>query len=655
MASATQRLHHPDHGKITTVDGQGMWRAWKRGFTSNVRAFKDLIDNAVDAAFEDPSVKKEADDDFIGRIDIYPDVHQSTTTGLCLLNNCVSTVAPLEKVFVVYESSKVDSGADAVGENGVGLKQACAALSDLSFVLVKRANNQLSFGVIAESLQLRGGVRLPSFNLIDNGKLYMQLEAHLQKPEYADVRKCIARYGAIELNDEPNFPVGMKRICEHFQKMDRKYHGHDLFQVIMDRIRHQSSKGDTLEQLDVHHEQKTRVHTLMRDIKKELPKTYLHIPDNLQFRVGKDRIEFKHWPQRLVELSYFTVKVNPNLMWNEGDTFRANDERDDSYLLRIFCGFDADRATLSDSRKECMLHLHSRKSGRLIHTDADARTKLHLPASGSDYSQGLTVIMDDFKGKLPLNPTKQGVAFAEERRGDVHEENLYQIVGALVHFYYNTHLKKFKGKTQLMQQVCKFGDWANDRHRQVKSCQESDLTSYRVKLKKAMRRIRVDSAEVSEGEDTLRLVVRTSSREKKRKTPTTSNAAAERSNAESNLLTTKRTRRAPPGSLKESETSYEEEEMEEMQVPRRKAAKKAPSNSGDQEEKDDDRKETITIKKSVYEELIREKEELRTKCDDAEKLFAPIVERNRKLKAKNTELNEENKQLKAKIKKLSKK
>lgn len=644
--------HQHQHGKITTVDGQGMWRAWKRGFTSNVRAFKDLIDNAVDAAFEDPSVNKELDDDFIGRIDIYPDRYQSTTTGLCLLNNCVSSVAPLENVFVVYESSKVDSG--AVGENGVGLKQACAALSDLSFVLVKRANNQLSFGVIAESLQQRGGVRLPSFNLIDNGKLYLQLETHLQKPEYADVRKCIARYGAIELNDEPNFPVGMKRICQHFQKM--KYSGHDLFQVIMNNIRHQSSNGDTLEQVDVHHEQKTRVHTLMRDIKKELPKTYLHIPDNLQFRVGKDRLEFKHWPQRLVELSYFTVKVNPNLGWNEGDTFRANDERDDSYELRIFCGFDADRATLPDSRKECTLHLHSRKSGRLIYTDADARTKLHLPASGSDYSQGLTVIMDDFKGKLPLNPTKQGVAFAEERRGNVHEENLYQIVGAVVHFYYNTHLKKFKGKTQLMQQVCKFGDWANDRHRRVKSCQESDLTSYRVTLKKVTRRIRVDSSEVSEGEDTLRLVVRTSSREKKRKTPTTSNAAAERSNAESNLLTTKRRRRAPPGSLKESETSSdEEEEMEEMQVPRRKAAKKAPSKSGDQDGKDDDREETITIKKSDYEELLREKEALQTQYEDADELLGPIVERNRKLKAKNTELKEEIKELKAQIKKLSKK
>eukprot|EP00574_Skeletonema_japonicum_P000894 CAMPEP_0201740920 /NCGR_PEP_ID=MMETSP0593-20130828/46548_1 /ASSEMBLY_ACC=CAM_ASM_000672 /TAXON_ID=267983 /ORGANISM="Skeletonema japonicum, Strain CCMP2506" /LENGTH=653 /DNA_ID=CAMNT_0048235241 /DNA_START=39 /DNA_END=2000 /DNA_ORIENTATION=+ len=651
MTSATQS----HQVKTTTVDGQGMWRAWKRGFTSNVLAFKDLIDNAVDAAFDDPSVKKE-NDDFIGRIHINPDVYQSTTTGICLQNNCLNSVASLEKVFVVYESSKVDSGADAVGENGVGLKQACAALSDLSFVLVKRANNQLSFGVIAESLQLQRGVRLPSFNLVDNGSLYVQLEAHLQKQEYADVRNCIARYGAIEVNDPPSFPVGMKRICEHFQSMNRRYVGHDLFQVIMDRIRHQSSKDDTVEQVDVHHEQKTRVHTLMRDIKKELPKTYLHIPENLYFLVGNDKLSFKHWPQRLVEFSSFTVKVNPNMGWNEGEIFRANDERHDNYELRIFCGFDADRATIPNSRKECMLHLHSRKSGRLICTDADARTKIHLPASGSDYSQGLTIIMDDLKGQLPLNPTKQGVAFGEERRGRVHEENLYQLVGAVVHYYYNLHLKKFKGKTQLMQQVCTFGDWANrDRHRQLKSCQESNLTTYRVKLKKAQRRIRVDSTEVSVGEDTLCLTVRTTaSREKKRKSQT--NAAAERRNAEPDLPTTKRRRRAAPGSLREAEASAdEEEEVEEMRVPRRKAAKNPAAKRGEQAEKNGGGLETVTMKKSDYEELLREKEKLQRRFDEADKLLAPILEGNRKLKAVNTALKADIKELKAINKALSKK
>ena len=626
---------------ITTVDGTGMWRAWKRSFTSNVRAFNDLIDNAVDAAFH-PSGGETSD--FVGRIDIYPDVCQSTTTGICLLNNCVRPVAPLERVFVVYESSKVDSGAEAVGENGVGLKQACAALSDLSFVLVKRANNQLSLGVIAKSLQLRGGVRIPSFSLVDNGSLYSQLEAHLQKLEYDDVRECIARYGALEPSDPMSFPVGMKRICEHFQSMNRSYSDSDLFLVIMNNIRHQSSRNDAFEQVDVHHEQKTRVNTLMRDIKNELPRTYLHIPDNLQFRVGKERLKFKHWPQRMVEFSSFTIKVNPSIGWNEGDEFRANDDRDDSYELRIFCGFDADRATLPHSRKECTLHLYSRKSGRLISTEEDARSKLHLPASGSDYSQGLTVIMDDFRGKLPLNPTKQGVAFAEERRGDVHEENLYQLIGAVVHFYYNTHLKKFKGKTQLMQQVCKFDDWMN-RNRRVKSCQESDLKTYRVTLKKVQRRIRVDNADCREGEDTLNLVASTTKKKAEKRKARPDAPMSNVPEPETVPLATIRRKRAPPGSLKEAHKSSEEEEEEEIRVPRRKMAK-MPTRASHMGT-DDDEEETITLKKADYDKLVEDKNRLDDmvgKLVNKNKDFAS--EANAKFKEQKTEIKE----LKAKIK-----
>jgi hypothetical protein len=53
------------------------------------------------------------------------------------------------------------------------------------------------------------------------------------------------------------------------------------------------------------------------------------------------------------------------------------------------------------------LYVYSRQSGRLITHHADARTRLGLPAGGSEYSQGLTIIIDDFGGNLPLNPTKQ--------------------------------------------------------------------------------------------------------------------------------------------------------------------------------------------------------------------------------------------------------
>ena len=655
MVAVSSQLHAGSTA-ITTVDGEGMWRAWKRGFTSNVTAFKDLIDNAVDSAFP-PSPA----DDFIGRIDIYPDIYQHVTTGICLRNNCAENVPPLERVFVVYESSKVNSGADAVGENGVGLKQACAALSDLSFVLVKRSINELSFGVIAESLQMKLGVRLPSFKLFNNGKLTQQMAVHLQRSENADVRDCIARYGAIEPNDSPNFTIGMKRICEHFEDMNSSYTGNEIFEVILHRIRHQSSKDETSDQVHVPHEQKTRVDQLLRDIKQELPKTYLHIPDNLHFHVCYDRIVFKHWPQRLVEFSSFTIRVSPTLHWNEGDTFRANDERSGSYYLRVFCGFDAHRATQPlHARKECTLHLHSRKSGRLICTDEDARSKLRLPASGSDYCQGLTVIIDDFNGRLPLNPTKQEIAFAEERRGEVHKENLNQLVGAVVNFYYNIHLKKFhSSKTKLNKQVCsRFDDLAG--RKTLNSCNDSHLTTFTLTFKKVTNygkhRIRVHSHVVLEGEDTIRLVETSSvgstsavgSKGEKRKALTDS--SKERSSGESGVLATTR---------RKLQSESDEEEVEEMRVPKRKCARKSSDKErGEEVEKKDVgyskedllnernflREENISLKKRI-DECEAVCGQIHTICERQKEHIEKLEKKIKKLRAK------ERPELRGKIKK----
>eukprot|EP00580_Thalassiosira_gravida_P017015 CAMPEP_0201669606 /NCGR_PEP_ID=MMETSP0494-20130426/24254_1 /ASSEMBLY_ACC=CAM_ASM_000839 /TAXON_ID=420259 /ORGANISM="Thalassiosira gravida, Strain GMp14c1" /LENGTH=101 /DNA_ID=CAMNT_0048150411 /DNA_START=69 /DNA_END=371 /DNA_ORIENTATION=+ len=99
---------------------------------------------------------------FTGRIHIYPDVYKyeqqsqskisksttnnrtekkkyctSTTTGLCIRNNSPVPIVPLSQALVVHNTNKGIDDSGEIGENGVGLKQACAALCDLSFVLVK--------------------------------------------------------------------------------------------------------------------------------------------------------------------------------------------------------------------------------------------------------------------------------------------------------------------------------------------------------------------------------------------------------------------------------------------------------------------------------------------------------------------------------------
>jgi len=42
--------------------------------------------------------------------------------------------------------------------SGVGLKQSCAALSDLSFVLIKNGPNKFEFGILAKALQREDAV-----------------------------------------------------------------------------------------------------------------------------------------------------------------------------------------------------------------------------------------------------------------------------------------------------------------------------------------------------------------------------------------------------------------------------------------------------------------------------------------------------------------
>jgi hypothetical protein len=75
------------------------------------------------------------------------------------VNNCVKAICPLGEV--LYNSSKVHSGAVDIGENGVGLKQVCATLCDLSFVLVKNGSDaNIELGIVAKNLQKEEGCYL---------------------------------------------------------------------------------------------------------------------------------------------------------------------------------------------------------------------------------------------------------------------------------------------------------------------------------------------------------------------------------------------------------------------------------------------------------------------------------------------------------------
>jgi hypothetical protein len=104
---------------------------------------------------------------------------------------------------------------------------------------------------------------------------------------------------------------------------------------------------------------------------------------------------------------------------------------------------------------------------------------LGLTAGGTDFCQALTVIIDDIDGRLPLDPTKQGVAFGHHANGHVHHHNLYSVISGVVKFYYRYHRNKFGGsKSILTAKILEFS--SADLPDELKTCRKSILTDYGV-------------------------------------------------------------------------------------------------------------------------------------------------------------------------------
>jgi hypothetical protein len=402
-------------GKKTRVDGVGLWRSWTRNFKTKQLALLDLIDNSLDAAVQGPNCSYR--NSFNGRVHVYPDAYKASngpatptaTTGLCIVNNCVKAIRPLGEVLEVYNSSKVHSGAGDIGENGVGLKQGCATLCDLSFVLVKNGSDtNIELGIIAKDLQKEEGCYLPAFpfSIAGSRSLKEQMIETFSQPDNSDVANCISQYGAVSSASDFNLIAGVERLCRHADSSFFK--DRYVFMVILDKVRNGQADEYVRSAHDAQ-QQKITVNKLLKDLWSEIPRTYLHVPDEFEFMIDGKRAEFKYWPKRLVELSSFAVNVNKKIPWRS--KFDTSSNHPASYELRVFIGFDGMKVTDSTAAKEASLYVYSRQSGRLISHRPDARTLLGLTAGGTDFCQGLTVIIDDFGGNLPLNPTKQEGVF----------------------------------------------------------------------------------------------------------------------------------------------------------------------------------------------------------------------------------------------------
>lgn len=165
-----------------------------------------------------------------------------------------------------------------------------------------------------------------------------------------------------------------------------------------------------------------------------------------------------------------------------------------------------------DGEKIGALYVYSRQSGRLITFHKDARTLLGLTAGGTEFCSGLRIILDDIGGHLPLNPTKQDVAFSEMLNGEIFRENLWRSVGAAAHCYYKFHIKKYGDrKKDLSKHIAIFGEHMATERKLDRELAHLNLTTFELGTFKVNKHnLRVEGREEIGSDTIYRLLPRQS-------------------------------------------------------------------------------------------------------------------------------------------------
>ncbi|GFH55572.1 hypothetical protein CTEN210_12048 [Chaetoceros tenuissimus] len=433
---ATQVNHNRRHEahaspskKVSNIDGIGLWNSFTRSFKSPLMACFDLIDNVFDASSQfqgrlniDVDVDEFEDDDHPLKLD--------TTNGFYILNSCQHPVKPMTDVLTVFNSDK-GSARSQIGENGVGVKQGCATLSDINFVM-SRNENVYSLGILARTLQKKTGPYIPSFDFQYDSEndgdlnqfLMLEITAIVSSVGNEDIAAVMKEYGHGDVEK------GKYRLIKNMMRMNEDEWSEEkyVFCICVHDLKHG------------HNNQ------LIDDMKKGLPEHYLHVPQFFQVWFEEHRVKFNHWPNRLANLTRFNVRIPKdqeidqdilNSILNRSGTDNGNRVNDHS--LNIYLGFDAIKIE-EKGQKAASLYFYSRKFGRLIKSENDGRGMLWLSAGSTNYCQALTIIVDDISGALPLNPTKQDFAFGEHDNGQVWKQNLLKWVSAVTKVYYNYYL-----------------------------------------------------------------------------------------------------------------------------------------------------------------------------------------------------------------------
>jgi hypothetical protein len=270
--------------------------------------------------------------------------------------------------------------------------------------------------------------------------------------------------------------IGINKCLEHFRAMNSEVWKDfdNVFTVVLAKLRHagHEEKQEVIviddsdsEKIQEDDSVDNREELLLRELKEKLPYLYIHL-HALDIIVDGTTIETAYWEKRLVETSQFNVAIEDSQPWSKTGTdwYRDPTAGVQSNDIRFFAGFDPyrckeprsvrckePRSVIASTLK---VYTYSRASGRLIKVETDPRGDFGLNSGSTDFKQGLTIIIDDVNGTLPLNPTKQDTAFGHSEHGQLHSENLKQWTAAITHFFWTYHFEQLgKSKCALTEAV----------------------------------------------------------------------------------------------------------------------------------------------------------------------------------------------------------
>lgn len=252
LLDATSSNNMETSFSTSVVDGAGLWKSWCRNFSKPLTAHMDLLDNAIDAAGTSMA----------GQISI----QREGENGLLIYNTCDEAPKRMSEIMVAYKSSKMVA---EIGQNGVGLKQGCACLAQLSFCITK-VYDAYSLGIMAETLQTDTRLSLPSIDLhgATDASVRDELEELCEDDEI--MRLVLGEYGRGSVEQ------GITKLLHHMTVLreEQQYERQDFcFALIMDKLKHSADN-------------------LLQDLQEQLQFRYLHIPPCIVVKGGRPKRQF---------------------------------------------------------------------------------------------------------------------------------------------------------------------------------------------------------------------------------------------------------------------------------------------------------------------------------------------------------------------------